>query len=95
MLSQTQTRCEQVLSEARVKVGTWLTRPELGPTPCSMTPVPEPRLWNGSPRKKRSRWSSDTARKHTDILDALSQEKRLLGKTSTNCEHSRGSTAFG
>jgi cell division septum initiation protein DivIVA len=46
-------------------------------------------------QEKTESLEQDTARKHTDILDALSQEKRLLGKTSTNCEHSRGSTAFG
>jgi hypothetical protein len=45
-----------------------------------MTPVPEPRLWNGSPREKLKSLEQDATRKHTDILGALSQEKCLLEK---------------
>jgi ElaB/YqjD/DUF883 family membrane-anchored ribosome-binding protein len=95
MLNQAQTKCEHFLSDAGAKAGNMVDEAPVR----AETMLHDARATVGAlERQSRERVAlleQDATRRHIEVLDALSQQKRLLEKISTNCECSRRSIKLG
>jgi cell division septum initiation protein DivIVA len=80
MLSQAQTKCEQLLSEAVVKAKNMVNEARIRAETMLHDACTKAETLERQSREKAGALERAATRKHTEIFDALSQEKRLLEK---------------